>query len=159
MKIVTIALTKYSDFLGRLIRGIDGSGFSHASISIDENDEIFYSFNYKGFVIEKPKKYWPKKKVSGTVYIRIPVNEVVYDKLKQELEFFVEHRNQFTYTKLGVVLCVLRIPHRFKKRYFCSQFVAEMLKKSGVVKLNKSVSLYLPNHFKKLGEFKHEVVD
>lgn len=61
MKTVTILLTKYSDLFGRFISGISKYGYSHASISIDEKEEIFYSFNVKGFAIEKPKKRTPKK--------------------------------------------------------------------------------------------------
>lgn len=147
MKTVTILLTKYSDFFGRLLRGINGRGYSHASISIDEKEEIFYSFNFKGFAIEKPKKYIPKKKVPGSLYIRIQIPEKAYEIIKNEIYQFVNERENYTYSKLGVVLCVLRIPHKFKKRYFCSQFVAELLKKSGAVQLQKNESLYLPNHF------------
>lgn len=61
MKTVTILLTKYSDFVGRFICKISKNKYSHASISIDEEEEIFYSFNIKGFAIEKPKKRMPKK--------------------------------------------------------------------------------------------------
>jgi hypothetical protein len=53
-------------------------GYSHASISIDEEEEIFYSFNYKGFVIEKPKKRIPKTRKPENIRIRMRVSEEVY---------------------------------------------------------------------------------
>lgn len=81
MKTVTILLTKYSNCLGRFICAISKNGYSHASISIDEREEIFYSFNYKGFVIEKPKKYSPGKRMPGSVYIRMQVLDVSEEEL------------------------------------------------------------------------------
>ena len=68
-------------------------------------------------------------------------------KAEDELEGFMDNREQFNYSTLGVILCLLKIPHKFKDSYFCSQFVAELLSKTGAAKLKKSESLYLPMHF------------
>ena len=159
MRTVTISLTKYTDFLGRLIRGIDQSGYSHASISIDGKEEIFYSFNYKGFAIEKPKKYWSKKKESGTLHIRLQVRQREFDRLKKEIDYFIAHRQDYKFSNWGVVLCVLGIPHKFNQYYFCSQFVAEMLRRSGIAKVKKHSSTTLPNHFMRLKNSTQVVVD
>lgn len=147
IKTVTILLTKYSDFWGRIIRGINGEGYSHASISMDEEEEIFYSFNFKGFAIEKPKKRKPKKQAPGNACIRIQVPESIYAIIQEEINEFLEDVEKYRYTKLGLVLCILRIPHKFKNQYFCSQFVAEVLSRAGAIKLKKNESLYLPSHF------------
>ena len=147
MKSVTILLTKYSDWFSIFLCKICRSTYSHASISIDGNEEIFYSFNYKGFVIEKPKKYAPKTRMKGSMCIRMQVPESVHRKLEEELERFVNHREQFSYSTFGVILCLLKIPHKFKNSYFCSQFVAELLANTGAARLKKSESLYLPMHF------------
>lgn len=56
MKTITILLTGYSDWFGRFIRVISRSGYSHASLSIDGTEEVFYSFNGKGVAVEEPKK-------------------------------------------------------------------------------------------------------
>lgn len=146
IKTITILLTKYSDFLGRIIRGINGEGYSHASISMDDKEEIFYSFNFKGFAIEKPKKRKSKKQAPGSAYIRIQVPERIYSIIQEEINKFLEDGEKYRYTKLGVLLCVLRIPHKFKNQYFCSQFVAEVLSRAGAIKLKKNESLYLPSH-------------
>lgn len=144
MKTVTILLTKYSNCLGRFICAISKNGYSHASISIDEREEIFYSFNYKGFVIEKPKKYSPRKRMPGSVCIRMQVPEETYVLIEEEIHQFLAKKEQYSYSRWGVVLCLLHIPHKFKNRYFCSQFVAEVLLQAGAVELKKKESLYLP---------------
>lgn len=144
MKTVTILLTSYSDLFGRFISGISRNSYSHASISIDGDEEIFYSFNKKGFVIEKPKKRRPKTRRSGSVCIRMQVPEETYSAIREEIEQFLAQKELYTYSRLGVLLCLLHIPHKFKNSYFCSQFVAEILARAGAIELKKKESLYLP---------------
>lgn len=144
MKTVTILLTKYSDLVGRFICRISKNRYSHASISIDEAEEIFYSFNTKGFVIEKPKKRMPKKRIPGSVCIRMQVPAETYELIKKEIDHFIEKKEQYAYSHLGVVFCLLHIPYKFENRYFCSQFVAEILSRTGAIELKKKETLYLP---------------
>lgn len=146
MKTVTILLTKYSDMFGRCICKLSRSGYSHASISIDGDEEIFYSFNYRGFVIEKPKKRIPKKRCPESVYVRIQVPIETYTLIEEEIKGFLHNKAFYTYSRIGVVLCLLHIPHKFKNQYFCSQFVAEILSRAGAISLHKKESLYLPEH-------------
>ncbi|MBQ9701247.1 MAG: hypothetical protein IJV71_11595 [Lachnospiraceae bacterium] len=152
MKTVTILLTKYSDWLGRFISKINKNGeagYSHASICLDEDDETFYSFNAKGFAIEKPKERTPRLRMPGSLAIRFQVPEHIHQKMQELIDRFVAAREQYTYSGRGVFLCLLHIPHKFEKRYFCSQFVAEVLERAGAAKLNRRKSLFLPNHFLK----------
>lgn len=144
MERTTILLTKYSGWFGRFICAISKNGYSHASISIDDAEEIFYSFNYKGFVIEKPKKYIPRKRMPGSVCIRMQVPEETYMLIEEEISQFLARKEQYIYSRWGMILCLLHIPHKFKDRYFCSQFVAEVLLRAGAVELKKKESLYLP---------------
>lgn len=147
MKTVTILLTKYSDLVGRFLCIISKHGYSHASISIDGEEEIFYSFNLKGFVIEKPKKRFPRLRRPGSVSIRMQVPKENYAIIEEEIKRFLDRREQYTYSRCGLLLCLLHIPHKFKNQYFCSQFVAEILLRAGAVELKKKESLYLPSHF------------
>lgn len=146
MKTITILLTGYSDWFGRFIRVISRSGYSHASLSIDGTEEVFYSFNGKGVVVEKPKKRKSRRRKEGSVCIRMRVPESICHDIAEEIQRFLEQKDIYTYSRLGVILCLLHIPHKFENAYFCSQFVAEVLSKSGAVQLKKKESLYLPNH-------------
>ncbi len=92
MKTVTILLTKYSDSLGRFISKISKNGeagYSHTSICLDENDETFYSFNTKGFAIEKPKERTPRLRMLGSLAIRFKVPDHIHLK-KQEQPSLIE---------------------------------------------------------------------
>lgn len=76
--------------------------------------------------------------------IRMQVPESTYALIEEEINQFLEKKEQYTYSSLGVVLCLLHIPHKFKDQYFCSQFVAEILARAGAIELKKKESLYLP---------------
>jgi inositol transport system substrate-binding protein len=50
------------------------------------------------------------------------------------------------------MLCFLRIAYPLKDKYFCSQFVSEILEKVKAVPLKKHYSLYLPDDFMRMSE-------
>lgn len=70
-------------------------------------------------------------------------------KIKEQIAEFKQHQDEFHYTRLGVVCCFLKISFKRDKHYFCSQFVAELLKNADAISMKRASSLYLPNHFKK----------
>ena len=67
--------------------------------------------------------------------------------MQQKLEEMDQKKEQFRYSRLGVLFCLLGIPFHRKNHYFCSQFVAEILCMSRGINLKKEASLYLPNQF------------
>jgi len=143
MRKITILLTKYSDWTSSLIYYLTGRGYTHASLGVEN---VYYSFNYKGFhteTVESHRRHGVKRSISCELLI----SEESYQRLWQRIQRFERNRTQFHYSRLGVVFCLLRIPFHREKHYFCSQFVAEMLKQSGAVSLEKKPELYLPNHF------------
>lgn len=148
MPTVSILLTKYSDWGSTLIYTLTGFGYTHASISLDDGSGRFYSFNYRGFAIESVEKH-RHKGVNKSLLIQLQVSAQAYERLKKEIQHFCQHRNQYSYSRIGVVMAMLRIPLERKNRYFCSQFVAQLLVKSEAVALKRNVNSYLPNQFLK----------
>jgi hypothetical protein len=139
---ITILLTKYNSQFGDFVCWASRSEYSHAAISLDEEPDTFYSFNRWGFVSEHPFR---KKKGRRALKLEFNVPEEVYQKVAHQVELFRRHKEQYRYSKWGVLFCVLRIPHKFRHQYFCSQFVAELLDKGGIGTLQKSPSLYFPH--------------
>ena len=66
-----------------------------------------------------------RKEHSVCVRIRVPAS--ICTDIEREIQQFLEMRDIYTYSRFGVILCLLHIPHKFKNAYFCSQFVAEVL--------------------------------
>jgi hypothetical protein len=73
------------------------------------------------------------------------IPDEVYGMIQEEIDRFLVNRDNYRYSRLGVVLCLMHIPYKFKNRYFCSQFVAEILEHAGAVRLKKKNTLYLPH--------------
>lgn len=145
---VSVLLTKQEDLLSKIIYYITGRGYTHASIGIDDTDETFYSFNIKGFRREQPKKH--KDLITKSLCFKLNVSQEEYQKVVDLIYEFQEKRDAWKYSTLGVILCLLRIPHKRKWHYFCSQFVAEILEKANITELCKHTSLCLPNNLEML---------
>lgn len=144
---VMVLLTKYSDWTSSFLYYISGRGYTHVSISLD-GGHSYYSFNYKGFCMETIEKH-RRRGVSKSISYEITVSQETYQRMYEQLSYFIEHKNELYYTRLGVVLCLLKIPFRWKNHFFCSQFVAHLLKDANEIPLSRPTMLYLPNHFRK----------
>jgi len=150
VKVVRILFTRYYDILAIFLHLISKRGYTHASISLEEDGEFFYSFNGKGFRREYPHRH-PISKSTRAIKLEIPVE--AFEKIKARIQEIEEKREEFSYSKLGVLCCLLGIDYKDKasRKYFCSQFVAEMLLLSDSVRLKKKPCLYTPNQlFKEL---------
>lgn len=145
-KQVSLLFSRYSDPMGRVVSHITRKGFSHVSISLEDDPAVFYSFNTKGFAIEKPLKHDPRTRLPGSALVQLRIPSASYAALEKEVEFFLRNRSRFSYSHLGVLLGVLRLPLKRAGRYYCSQFVAELLGRAGAMELDKDASLYLPAH-------------
>ena len=57
MRQIYVLLTKYSDWLSAVVCHVSGRGFTHSSISLDEDPDTYYSFNFRGFAVETAEKH------------------------------------------------------------------------------------------------------
>ena len=144
-KTVSVLLTKHVDIFSKISRFLIGGEYTHASIGLSEDKNTFFSFNTKrGFCIEKPIK---KKRENPCVLYQIPVTLQSYEDIVTRISNFQSHSDKYHYNFIGLLFCLLRIPFQRKNKYFCSQFVSELLTLSGAINSKKRPSLYLPKHF------------
>ena len=146
MRQISVLLTKYSDWISTLVYYIGGRGFTHSSIALEEDETTYYSFNYRGFAVETVEKH-RRREVKRSLCIQMQVSDEAYSQIKERIQNIEEHRAEYRYTRVGLLFCILRLPFHWKRHYFCSQFVAELLRESGAVKLKNSPCFYLPNQF------------
>ena len=123
----------------------DGGGLTHASIAFDEDEEYYYSFNFKGFKREYRTSL--KRRQREMKRYRISVTEEQYRALKRIITAMEAKKGSYRYAGVGVSLCLFKIPNNSEndERLFCSQFVAKVLDESGCVKMTKSVGNITPN--------------
>jgi hypothetical protein len=147
MKEITILLTKHDDLVSNIIFPFCGFKYTHAAIGLEDNPEHFYSFNKKGFVTETIEKH-RKRGVKHSRCYKIKISKDTYYRLKECIEEFKANKEHYNYNTLGVIMCILNIPMpKREKKYFCSQFVAEILHNSKAIKMPRRANLTKPNHF------------
>lgn len=149
---LSVLFVNYEDFWSKVVYYVLGRGYGHASIGVDQNgvdqnDEVYWSFNFKGFRKEKPKKN--EAIVSKSVCYKLSVTKEEYDKVVEMIEEFQSRRFEWKYNLAGLLLSRINIKRQKKDHYFCSEFVAEMLQRANIVEFNKNVAHYLPNRLEK----------
>lgn len=150
-KKVYILLQEYKCFFGNICKWVKGGQYNHASIGVCDSMNEFYSFRSKwGLCVEHPFKFNKdhKKEIKCVIY-EIEVSEGQFHSIREQIQQFMEQRNQYHYSYLSVVLGFLGIPHHFKRGYYCSKFVAEILEGTGIIDFDKHSSLYMPCDFER----------
>lgn len=143
MKNLYILLTKTTHWTSEMVYFLCNGGYTHASLALEEDPDLYYTFNFRGFATETIEKH-RRKGVNHSRRYTIRVSEESYTEIREMLASVEANRDNYAYTKLGLICCFLHIPFRWKRHYFCSQFVAELLARSGSLPLGKSA--LLPNH-------------
>ena len=146
---IYILLTQFPGWNSRAIRLWTRFPYTHASVGLEEDLNTFYSFVYKGFIVESIARYnKPGRKPLPCALYVLEVSNDTYMAARQIIHTFQNNQAQLHYSRLGVVAgLVLRIPFRRRNHYFCSQFVAHVLKHCQALHLEKDSTLYLPKDF------------
>ena len=164
-KKIYVVLTQTYSGVARTIKYFTKDTYSHASISFDKNCNEMYSFGrkYKYFPIygvfkkENLREGLFKNKKSLIAIYELEVSEKKYNRIKKRVSQ-IKNSNK-GYNILGLLLAKFRIKlHRDK--YYCSEFVYEVLSSDNVNILDKNVVLFRPeelimhNDFNKIYEGK-----
>ena len=144
---VYLLLTKFPDTGTRIIKALTGLRYPHASIGLEEDMNTFYSFVTKGFIVEDINRYAkPGKKTIPCQLYEMYVSEETYLKIKKALEYFIEFKELFYYSRTSLALSLMKLPYkRSRFGFFCSQFVAYILQKSQANTEIKSVNKCFSN--------------
>lgn len=155
-KYIYIIISSTKTLLGKMIQTCLGVEYNHCSIALDNSLKTFYSFGRKdfrnalrgGFVIEgKEKEFFKCHSDSYIVVMKIPVSIEQFTQINSEITRFSSKECRYKYSILGLIYCFFGIPKKRKQKYFCSQFVAEIIQQSGMTLLNKPPALIKPHDF------------
>lgn len=144
--------TKFSRFLHLFNR----APYNHVSIALEGDLDVLYSFGRQclwlpiasGFVREKPGRgiYRRYQDTQCAVY-RVAVTGEQYLRLREVISSFEEEEWTYRYNFLGLLAIQAGIPFHRRRHFVCSQFVAYVLRESGVWNPEKDVSLIRPQDF------------
>lgn len=154
---VYIMLSDTGTFFTKSIKRYTNAPYNHASISFDPELKELYSFGRKnpnnpingGFVKEDIfNGTYSKYPDTTCVLYKLDVSDRDVEKMKRILNFFQKNERKFLYNILGVLGVSLNEPVEFSNSYFCSQFVAEILHRSGIRLFDKLPVLVTPDDFR-----------
>ena len=113
---VSVLFINYEDFWSKVVYYLLGKGYSHAALGVDESEDTYYSFNYKGFRRERPRKH--EHIVSKSACYKLHVSKEEYDKIVDMIEQFQSRRFEWKFNLIGMLLSMFHISHR--RREACS---------------------------------------
>ncbi|MBQ8600703.1 MAG: hypothetical protein IJ407_04940 [Clostridia bacterium] len=155
-KEIYIVISQTGTILSRILKIITRDEYNHASISPYGDLSRMYSFGRKhpynpfwgGFVVES-KDFGTFKRFHKTKaqVLAIPVEEEQYRNLCRKLELMATNRKKYHYNYMGLCLAVFRIHRTWKNRFYCSEFVREMLRQQQIEGVEALPSIIHPVHF------------
>lgn len=150
---IYIILTQTQTIPSKIIRMYTREPYAHASIALDIELKQMYSFARKrinnpfdcGFIYEDIEGgiFARDKDTKCNIYA-IPVINEQYKRVVKEIEVFKKNQNKYSYSYLGIVGCMFDVPVIRADKFFCSQFVAYILNRSGIQLFHKSHALTRP---------------
>ncbi len=155
-KHVYIVISQTGTLLSRLLKLITKAEYNHASISLVPDLGTMYSFGRKnpynpfwaGFVAESAR-FGTFKRFSKTriVVLDIAVTEDQYQAISRRIQTMMSLRQHYGYNYLGLWLGGLRICYRQKRRFYCSEFVKDLLEKHDIHGVRQLNPIVQPIHF------------
>lgn len=158
MKTIYILLTRPQTFVSNLVHLVTADPYTHVSISFDEDLQPLYSSARKNGRTMFPAgpcrelfsrglyKTYPQTPCA--VYT-LRVSDEVYEKAREEVQKIISRADSYKFNTFGMFTCYMNIPYHPKHRYFCSQFVSDVLSRSKALKIPKDSSLMRPMDYSK----------
>ena len=158
MEKIYIVLTHTGTVLSRSIKIFTRNTYTHASISLDKNMEKMYSFGrlnpYNPFVggfVKEGINIGTFKRFKNTIteIYSLEITKEEYNKLEEIILKFVENKKAYKFNFIGLVLAGINKKYKRKNKFYCSQFVREIIEKSEI-KIENISKVIKPEDFRKL---------
>ncbi|MGN0368164.1 MAG: hypothetical protein ACI4EK_05215 [Wujia sp.] len=154
---VYILLSKTQTLPSRVIKMWTKEPYAHTSLALDIELKEMYSFARKrlhnpfdcGFIYEDIDTGVFGRDVETTCCVgRLRVTKKQHENILKILEEFKQKKSVYRYNYLGIfgVMCNRSVDRQYN--YFCSQFVAYVLRKAGVPMFAKEPGLCCPRDFR-----------
>ena len=146
-----IFLVRTDSFFSKVISLFTHTKYTHASIGFDCQCTRLYSFARIYTNMPIPAGFVKESTTTGLLSLSpnapcavyaVKVTEQAYEDISTQLEEMYLNKNSYGYNYLGPACCFFGIPLKIKNKYFCSQFVAELLSSHHAIVLAKPASLF-----------------
>ncbi|WP_433594972.1 hypothetical protein [Lysinibacillus xylanilyticus] len=147
---IYIVLTKTGTLLSKAIGMYTGREMNHASVAFDEELYEMYSFGRRqlnnplsgGFLREDPER--GLFETADCVIYRCKISHYQYLEMIKIVQYMYWNRDRYKYNFIGLFGVMMQKEVRRERAYFCSQFVAMLLKVGGL-KVCQNPALMTPH--------------
>lgn len=163
MKTLYIFLTRSGTLLSNLVYSLTGAQYTHISLAFDEDLSTLYSSTRKNgytmFPAGPSREYLNRgvflmrENIPCALYA-LEVTDEAYTRAKRRTQHMMHHGEIYRFNSLGLLLCWMHVRWQRRRHYFCSQFVSEVLQKSGALELPKPSTLMHPSDYAELPELR-----
>ena len=87
------------------------------------------SATYVGYAVTQ--SVWRLRENIPCALYALEVTDEAYARAKRRADHMMNHGELYRFNSVGLLLCALHIRWNRRRHYFCSQFVSEVLQKSG----------------------------
>lgn len=148
---VYILLTDTGTLFSRTIKLYTRKQYNHASISFDGNLTQVYSFGRKnprnpfigGFIKEQINEGLLFN-ATCAIY-SLTIKEADYYRMKQFIEKIEAQKEYYHYNLIGLFAIIINKKLERRNAFFCSEFVASVLKQGEGIEFNSPTSLVTPS--------------
>lgn len=153
---IYVLLTDTDTIFTRIIKKYTSAPYNHASLALDKELNRLFSFGRRqankplsaGFVKEDiyagTYRRYPNTQCA---LLRLNVTEEQYDLARYVVHNFQMKKDSYSYNLIGLLGIPLKINLTPKDSYFCSQFVAEVLRNLGLLLWEQPSIRVTPNDF------------
>ena len=146
-----ILLTRFPDRWSRMIGVFTNSIYTHASIGLEEDMNTYYSFVWKGFIVESITRYLrPDRDPYTCELYEYEISTEQYDTMKRMLHKFADNKHIYSFARVELIFGLMKMPIITKNKYYCSQFIADVLKESKVLNTKRNSARFFPKDFGKI---------
>lgn len=168
-KQVYLLLTDTGTLFTRMIKLYTKKPYNHASIVFDRHFNEVYSFGRKrprnpfigGFVNEDVRQGLFKN--ARCAIYRFDATADQLDKMKTFIKEIEMEKHRYRYNLLGLFTFMINKPSNRKHAFFCSEFVAHVLREGGIIEFQKPISLVSPHDLQSIEtlhlEFEGQLAD
>ena len=155
-KSMYLVISQSGSIVSRIIKFLTSAPYNHVAISLNKELKPMYSFArvkpwnpvIGGYVAESPGrgtlKRFPDTKV---IVLELKVTEKQFKNIKHKLRMMLKYRKRYRYNYLGLFLAYVNIPYKGNHRYYCSEFVQEVLTDNHVEGYTELSGIVQPIHF------------
>lgn len=148
---IYLVFTDTGTYLSKLINFFSKQSLNHVSLAFDIDLKDLYSFGRKqprnpfsgGFVCEDITGHLLVN-ASCAVY-SYTVSKEDYEKMLSYIEDFKQEQHKYRYNFLGLLGVLFNIDLKRERAFFCSQFVATVLRSTNSIQLSKPSCFITPS--------------